>query len=207
MEPTTNRPTISMAVPLIALVITLLTVGSCFARCQDCASLNNAASPDLVSYLSGIVPDAPNEQCITQAIGKLGSEHYEPAIAVLARLLDFRRPPDEREKRGFVIHLLTIWNLYPAAGALDLIGRKASPEVLRVIELDSTSTTARENAVAVWMGMYKYEQPKGIGLLKDRLDQATDAASKQKLRWAMTRALKWCNPADESACREASISK
>ena len=40
---------------------------------------------------------------------------------------------------------------FPAEAALERIGKKALPEVLRVIEADSTPAIARENALSVWM--------------------------------------------------------
>ena len=44
---------------------------------------------------------------------------------------------------------------------LEEIGDKASPAVLAVIKADTASATARENAVAVWMELHKYEIAQG----------------------------------------------
>jgi hypothetical protein len=171
-----------------------------------CPSLNNAVSADLLQFLNGVTPDKENAWCVTWAIRKMGLERYEPAVVVLVRLLDFRRPPTEEEAKGFYLRSQSIDELFPAALALEFIGKPALSEVLRAIEAESTSATARENAVAVWMEIYKQhdEHPKAISLLKQAQTNASDDAAKQKLRWALQKALIWCNPPEEAACRQAS---
>ena len=89
------------------------------------------------------------------------------------------------------------------AGALGLIGKEALPAVLRVIKTDSSSVPARENAVFVWMDIHKYERAKGVALLKQEEVKTNDVAIKERLRWAVSKALVWCNPPDEPACRAA----
>jgi hypothetical protein len=169
---------------------------------QDCESLRSASPDDLVSFLDANPPDEANAECLTFAIHKLGEKRYEPAIPVLARLLDFRRPLNEREKRGLYLHIQGIPEIYPAANALEEIGASALPTVLEVIKAGSASTTARENAVSVWMEIYKYESPKGVARLKQEADKTNDAA-KQNLKWALSKALTWCNPPDEAQCKAA----
>lgn len=196
---------------IIALTSALLLMSTCRALGQEhegfqneCDSLQNATPPDLVQFLNGVIPDGKNGDCVTWAIKKLGKEQYEPAIAMLTKLLDFRRPPTPREKQGIYLRLPIVSEIYPAAGALHLIGKKALPEVLRVIEADSGSALARENAVTVWMGMYRYEAAKGVALLKQEETKTKDIAIKQRLSWAISKALTWCNPPDEAACRVSS---
>ena len=87
-----------------------------------------------------------------------------------------------------------------------MIGEKALPEVLRAIEADSTSPTARDNAVSVWMEAYKYERPKGVALLKQEETKTNNDTIKKKLRWAAQKALRYCGPPQEkegAACRQA----
>ena len=168
-----------------------------------CEVFKNASSPDLVQYLNGVVPDDKNTECVTFAIRKLGKERYEPAITALVKLLDFRRPPTREEKMGFYERPQIIEEVFPAAQALESIGKAALPEVLRAIEAASTSTTALENAISVWMEAYKYERPKGVALLKQESDRTRDVRVKQRLQWAITKALVWCNPLDEVQCRTA----
>lgn len=103
-----------------------------------CDSLRNASSPDLLQFLNGVVPDERNAHCVTWAIHKLGEDHYEPAITVLVKLLDFRRPETRDEKMGIYERPQIIEELFPAANALEVIGKNALPEVLRAIEAAST---------------------------------------------------------------------
>jgi hypothetical protein len=172
-----------------------------------CDSLQNATSPDLVQFLNAVAPDHKNSHCVAWTIRRLGREHYEPAIQALVRLLDFRRPATEREKLGFTDTggIAGIWDLYPAVGALDLIGKNALPGVLSAIEADSTSSVARENALAVWMEIYRQTdgQPKAVALLKQEETKNKDEAIKQRLTWAVQKALTQCNPPEETACRQA----
>jgi len=164
--------------------------------------------PDLVQFLNAVRPDEKNGDCVTWAIRKLGNENYEPAISALVKLLEFRRPATEREKLGFYLRPQGIWEMYPSVGALPQIGKKALPAILGVISSDSTSATARENAVAVWMEIYRHsdQYPEGVGLLKQEEINAKDDATKQRLKWAVQRALTYCGPPQEkegAACRQA----
>jgi hypothetical protein len=166
-----------------------------------CESLQNASSSDLVQFLKTVVPDEKNARCVAWAIRKLGNEHHEPAIPALVRLLDFRRPRTQVEE---IFHGLSE-ELFPAEEALELIGKKALPEVLHAIVANSTSPIARENALFVWMEIYREsdEQPKGVGLLKQEETKANDDKVKQKLRWAVQKALTHCGPEEQAACKEA----
>ena len=166
-----------------------------------CYGLQNASSLDLLEFLNAVVPDEWNARCITWAIHKLGKEHHEPAIPAIVKLLDFRIPRTPVEE---IFHSLSE-ETFPAEAALERIGKKALPEVLRAIEADSTSAIARENALSVWMEIHREsdEQPKGVSLLKQEETHASDSAIKQKLRWAVQKALIYCNPPEKIACEEA----
>ena len=197
---------------IVAFTSALLLMGTCRALGQEhggfqneCDSLQNATPPDLVQYLNGVIPDEKNGDCVTWAIKRLGKEQYEPAIAVLAKLLDFRRPPTPREKQGIYLRVPFVSEIYPAAGALNLIGKKALPEVLHVIEAESSSAVARENAVAVWMEIHRYsdEHPKGVTLLRQEEIKAKDDATRQRLSWAVQKALRYCGSPEEAACKAA----
>ena len=168
-----------------------------------CEVFKNASPPDLVQYLNGVVPDDKNSDCVTLAIRKLGKERYEPAITALVKLLDFRRPRTQDEKKGIFERPQSIDEVFPAALALELIGKNALPELLLAIEAPSTSATAFQNAVAVWMEAHKYERPKGVALLKQEETKANSETTKQKLRFAVQKALTYCGQPDETACRQA----
>jgi hypothetical protein len=170
-----------------------------------CDSLQNANLSDLVQFLSSANPAESDPHCLTWTINKLGNEHYDPAVDALVKLLDFRRPPTQREERGFFLHPTGIWDMYPAAGALSLIGKQALPALMGAIRADSTSLTARQNAVFVWMEIFRYgdEHPKGVALLKQEEASANDDSTRQRLRTAVQRALTHCNPPEAVACKEA----
>ena len=192
---------------VLCLTPTCRVFGQIHDRFGDvCPSLQNASPPDLLQFLNGVVPDEKNGWCTTWAIYRLGDEHYEPAIAALVKLLDFRRPPTQQEKMGFYLHAQSIQEVFPAALALAVIGRPALPEVLRAMQTTSTSARARENAVSVWMEAYKYERPKGIALLKQEEAKANNDTTKQNLRWAVQKALTHCGLPGEkegTSCRQA----
>jgi len=62
---------------------------------------------------------------------------------------------------------------------------------------------ARENAVAVWMEIHKYERPKGVALLKQEENRTNRDAVKQRLKLAIQKALEWCGPPEDAACVQA----
>jgi hypothetical protein len=194
-----KTPTVAV---ILCLAVPVLGVGQVHEKYEDwCYGLQNASSPDLLDFLNAVVPDEWNDRCITWAIHKLGKEHYEPAIPALVKLLDFRLPltPTEEIFRG------TSQALFPAEEALAQMGKKALPEVLRAIEADSTSATGRENALSVWMEIYREsdEQPKGVGRLQQEATKVSDGTIQQKLKWAVQKALTYCNPPEKSACEQA----
>lgn len=197
---------------ILALVLTLCFIAP-FAASQAvpppvhqrfegwCDSLQNAELGDLVQFLNAVVPDERNSRCVTWAIHKLGKERYEPAITPLVRLLDFRRPETEGEKifHGFDRET------FPAEEALELIGNKALPDVLRIIESDTSSDTSRRNALNVWMELYRQsdENPKGVADLKSEESKVNDSTTKQRLQWAVRTAVTHCNPNELADCQRA----
>lgn len=94
--------------------------------------------------------------------------------------------------------------VYPAAEALEQIGKQTEAKVLHAMVGDSVSAVARENAVAVWMEIYKYERPKGVALLKQAEHKLDTEAAKQKLKVAVETAIKYCDvETEKSACEAA----
>ena len=187
---------------VLCLAVTCRALGQEHDRFENvCSSLQNATPPDLVQYLNGVTPAEENRWCITWAIHKLGKERYEPAIPALVKLLDFRRPQTRGEE---TFHGLSE-ELFPAQEALELIGTKAQPDVLLAIEGDSPSSAARDNAVAVWMEIYKYERPKGVAALKQEEIKVDNEGIKTRLASAIQKALSYCGRQDEAACQQAAV--
>jgi hypothetical protein len=162
-----------------------------------CETFRGASSADLVKFLNSTTPDVGNARCVTWAIHKLGSERYDPAIVPVVRLLDFRLPQTEADKT------FRWGEEFPAEDALTLIGKKALPEILRAIEASTSSDTLRENAVFVWMEIYRQndEHPKGVADLKQVEAKVSDEKSKARLKWAVSKAITWCSPQEEAVCR------
>jgi hypothetical protein len=182
---------------IAVLIGGMFLVGAVRVEAQQCAPLSKYTSDELVSYLDGIVPNQENVDCITFAIKMLEKQRYEPAIPVLTKLLDFRRRRTAEEEGN-------LHTLFPATSALEEIGKASLPSVLAAIKAERTSERARENAVSVWMELYKYdESPEGVALLKREADETNDAAVKQHLTWAVSKALTLCNPPDEEKCKTA----
>jgi hypothetical protein len=188
---------------MMSCLLSLLV--SNWALGQECQSLHNALPSDLMSFISGTVPNQGNAECVAWALKALGAQKYEPAIPLLAKFLDFKRPPNDDEKNGILLHAPSIWSLYPAAGALDQFGEKALPELVSVIKSESTSNVARENAVAVlMMGTYKYHRANGVALLKHEEANTNDDSSKKRLRAAISTAVaKWCIGSEQAECKDA----
>lgn len=177
-------------------------------RFQDwCQDLQSARAPQLLQFLNGVTPDESNGQCVTWAIHRLGQDRYEPAIPALVKLLDFRRPKTEAEQKGFFTRVQITEEVFPAAEALEQIGNKALPSVLRAIQVASTSAIARENAVAVWMEAYKYDHQNGIARLRSEQVNSHDVAVRQRLEWAIQKALSYCAASERAACIEAATKK
>ncbi len=189
----------------IPLMIALSFAIAGRTHAQTCTSLEKAPSAELVSFLSAVSPDENNAQCVTSAINQLGARRFEAGAAILIRYLDFHRPLTPNEKLGINSHLRSVGDIYPAVDALAQLGEKGLPIVLQAIEADATTPRARQNAVVVWMEVYRYtdEHPRGVALLKHEEIAAKDDATKQRLRWAVSQAITWCNPSEESACKQA----
>jgi hypothetical protein len=116
--------------------------------------------------------------------------------------LDFRVPQSPAEE---IFHQGLSVDFFPAEEALESIGKNALPDILRAIESYSTSPLARENAVSVWMGIYRQsdEQPKAVSLLKHEEIKVSDGAIKKRLKWAVQKALTYCNPPEKATCQQA----
>jgi hypothetical protein len=167
-----------------------------------CDSLQKESLPALVQFLRDVTPGKTEDRCITWAVQRLGKEQYEPAIPALVKLLDFRAPLRPGEE---IFHQGLSVETFPAEDALESIGKNALPDVLHAIESGSTSPLASEKAISVWMGIYRQsdEQPKAISLLKREEVEVTDGETKKRLRWAVQKALTYCNPPEKAACQQA----
>ena len=186
-----------------ALLTLLILSGTLRVAALECDRIRDASPGGLVLYLGKTVPDQENAECVVFAINRLGEQRYERAIPILAKLLDFPWPPNARQKQKLFVIEHDGGSIYPAATALQKIGKKSLPSVLEVMKSRSASRTAQEVAISVWMGIYKSEVPKGVALLKQESDRTKDPATRQRLGWAAYKAIGWCGLSDKAQCQAA----
>jgi hypothetical protein len=201
---------VTRKIRILTVVCALGVFDVSYATAQKCLSLGIVDKHGLVSYLEQTKPNDDNAECITLAVKNLGQERYEPAISALINKLDFRRPPNAHEKVGVRLHPQVIEELYPAANALEEIALPSErtkfavqSAILDAIGSASSSDTARENAVAVWMFLHREKPSKGVALLRQEAVKASDPGVKENYISALSRAQTHCGPSDKSRCKAA----
>ncbi len=142
-------------------------------------------------------------ECVAFAINEIGEQRYEPAVPVLTKFLEFRWPVNARQKQRLFVLEHDGKSIYPAATALEQIGKNALPAVAEALKAPVMSKQAGEVAVSVWMQIHKDEPVKGVALLKQEADKTKDPAARQRLGRAAYKALGWCSPSDEAQCKAA----
>ena len=187
----------------IAALAALLVIVSP-AGAQECSRLQGASPDALTSYLDGTVRTPEIEPCAAFAIKQLGSLQYKTAIPALTKWLELRWPPGAHQKqRRFVIEHDGS-TIYPAATALEAMGKDALPAVLNAIKTNPIPRREwMEVAAEVWMTAYKDQAPAGVALLKQEADRATDPATRQRVGWAAFYAVGWCDASEKEQCRAA----
>src|SRR2546426_6395932 len=116
---------------------------------QECSRLRGASPNELTSYLDGTERTPENEPCAAFAINQLGSLRYKPAIPALTKWLELRWPRDAHQKqRRFVIEH-DGFTIYPAAAALEGMGKDALPAVLNAIK--TNPMPMRASMAREWM--------------------------------------------------------
>ena len=134
---------------------------------QECSRLEGASPDELTSYLDKTPRSPQNEACGALAISQLGGMRYKAAIPALTKWLELRWPPNAHQKqRRFVIEREGA-TIYPAAAALEGMGKDALPRLLNAMKTNrGVSRQWMEVAAEVWMTAYKDHAPAGVALLK-----------------------------------------
>lgn len=188
---------------ILAIALLLVLVRGIGA--QECTHLQTASPVTLTSYLDETVRSPKNEPCAAFAIKQLGSQGYRLGAPALTKWLDLRWPPGAHQKqRRFVIEP-DGFTIYPAAAALEGMGKDALPAVLEAIKTNPGSREWTEAAVSVWMTFYKDRAPTGVALLKQEADKATDPAVRNRLGLAAFLARGWCTQSEKAQCRAESL--
>jgi hypothetical protein len=197
---------------IVTFAYVLCLVGASNADAEECNSQEQAKMRNLMSYLDKTVPNDANAERVNYVIKTLRERPCAPTVSVLVKFLDFRRPLSDPEETGeAAFHPLTNEAHYPAIAVLDEItefSKSARSEVftavLNVIGSASSSNTARENAVAVWMFMHREEPARGVALLRKQVIRASDPAVKANFILALSKAqTRWCDPKSEASCKAA----
>jgi hypothetical protein len=171
------------------------------AIAQQCGQLEGRSAESLVSYLSGVVPDQRNAPCVAFALGQLGTQQYAGAAPILTKFLEFRWPLGARQKQRLYVIEHDGSTIYPAADALEQIGKDALPAILAAIKSNSISRQSLDVAVSVWMTIYKNRGPVGVAMLKHEGNKTNDPGAAQRLQWAAVRAAHgWCSPSEKAQC-------
>ena len=171
---------------------------------QECSRLEGASPDELTSYLDKTPRSPQNEACGALAISQLGGMRYKAAIPALTKWLELRWPPNAHQKqRRFVIEREGA-TIYPAAAALEGMGKDALPRLLNAMKTNrGVSRQWMEVAAEVWMTAYKDHAPAGVALLKREADTTKDPAIRNRVGWAAFFATRWCGATERGQCRAA----
>lgn len=189
---------------LVIFAITIVSGGSLNA--QNCDPLRQATSAQLITFLQYNSRSENEWPCIKFALRELGRNKAKAkeAIPVLVDYLDYERPLSEAEKNGFYLHMPSVVEMYPATDALFSLGQPAIPAMIRVIE-SSDDAQKHENAVFVFMQIYRERMPEGIQKLKaasvSRAGEGFQLEA-QRLKQSAKEALRWCT-VNRPACEQA----
>lgn len=188
---------------LVFAVILLLGAAK-LAAAQQCESVNAESASGLGSYLDKVTDPRQDAPCIAYAIKRLGEQKYEPAIPTLTKFLEFRWPQGVNQKqRRFVIEH-DGFTIYPAAEALEKIGKDSLPALLEAMKSNYMSRPALDVAASIWMTVHRDDGPNGVALLKQEADKTTDKMARSRLEYVAFRASTgWCADSDRAQCEAA----
>jgi len=186
---------------LSALIVLSFSTTALVAQCGE---LSNASSGELISYVDNTNLNKTTPGCIATSIEKLGNQKDESAIEVLTRRLDFAWPPRTGHPQRLNVHgQEEDVKAYPAAIALEQIGKSALPNLLKYIADGANARIGRDVAISVWMKIHKSNAPYGVALLKKEADSTKDIGTRQRLNWAAFKAMSWCSTSERADCESA----
>lgn len=160
---------------LTFLAFALVAKSQVMAEDRSCSAfiVSPAAS---ISFLEQQI-DIRESPCITTVITQLDRARTTEAIAVLIRYLDFVDPATAPTPDGFADKRPD----YPAIGALFLIGKAATANLLAAIQA-SESPIIRRNAAKAYQAIYRDNLALGIHILRTSELVATSAEHENRLR-------------------------
>jgi hypothetical protein len=149
-----------MKLSLILLAFTIMVCSPSWAQDESCSAVLSTSASSL-TFL-GEQKDTRESPCVSAAIKRLGQARDVNAIHVLVSYLDFVDPGTSPRPDGFS----DVRPVYPAVGALFLIGKSSTRELLATIQRGD-SPIIRQNATKAYQAVYRDDLASGIRLLRN----------------------------------------
>ena len=165
-----------------------------------CRELEGAKPETHLAYLER-ERSALNTECIEYAMIHLGFEHHLPAIGVLIKWLDYRRP-EVPSKDPAVVQVHPTWqgSIYPAMTALFMIGKPAVPDLISVVANRDATDLVRDHALETYRMIGRDDPPNAVAALVRASREAADAGAGQRLWDAAKQAATRCSPQIRNDC-------
>jgi hypothetical protein len=160
---------------LTILAFALIAKSQVMAQDRSCSAFISSPAAS-ISFLEEQI-DIRESPCITTVITQLGRTRTTEAVAVLIRYLDFVDPATAPRADGFADKRPD----YPAIGALLLIGKAATVNLLSAIQT-SESSIIRRNAAKTYQAIYRDNLALGIHILRTGELVANSTVDENRLR-------------------------
>lgn len=180
------------------MILAALTFADCGYSQTTCPDTASAPAKELIGFLESNGRTADPE-CVRKVIVQFGEAKDTSAINVLIGLLDFRRPDNEMEKKGF----LRMEDRYPAVESLFQIGQRAIPYLISTIGSDKTSALSRQNALRTVAMINREDPSKAIFLLKKASRESKDTSEAVRLEAAAKAFMPYCGARWHDKCAAA----
>jgi hypothetical protein len=170
-----------------ALVLIFILSLVSAANAMDCSDIASSKPSDLVQFLKTQGREA-DEECVSQAIVRLGGFRTTSGIDVLIDLLDFQRPQSTSEK----LHLFDPHDKFPAVQALFGAGLPAVPQLIRKLEDGRATEVVRANAIRTVVLIYRDDPSKAITRFMHASRTANGQGQAVRLEACAKDAVKFC---------------
>lgn len=161
-----------------------------------CSKMIKATPQDSLAYLKGD-RSALDSDCIEIALQNLGDVRYLPAIPTLIQYLDFKKKGPGRDAAR------VLGDAYPAATALEQIGKLAIPDVKAAVENESLNRLQRRNAAALYADGLSQDWPANIRFLVQASKKSKDAQVALDLIDMAKELADGCPTSDQDQCQMA----
>lgn len=185
-------------VHIVLSTLVVLMLADC-AHCQtSCPDIAPTSTKELVGFLQRYGREADPE-CVRKLIVQIGDAKDPSAINVLIAYLDFRRPDNEMEKKGF----FRLEDKYPAVESLFQIGQPAVPALLSMIASSNASTLSRKNALRALEEIHSEDPSEAITILRKAARSAKKSEEAARLESAANDVMAYCGSHWRAKCAAA----